>query len=173
MAPSTRAIYRPSTPTNEIHTAEADTIKRTKFFDLWDRKPEEQSRRAFCAENKYHESTARKWLNQRKNLGSPAYRRQRKRLNILGRKSKVQKATTKWLADPSKNPLSGERLEVMCAEYKLGVGARQLQRRLTALTNKARRYKAAWYRDELSEETERAREEYGNRHKGKSVEDLW
>ena len=61
----------------------------------------------------------------------------------------------------------------MCAEYKLGVGARQLQRRLTALTNKARRYKAAWYRDELSEETERAREEYGNRHKGKSIEDLW
>jgi len=173
MAPSTRAIYRPSTPPNQTGPIEADTIKRTKFYDLWDAKPREQSRRSFCTKNGYNECTARKWLNQRMELGSPAYRRTRPRSKILGRTSKIQKKQVQLLLSPSRNPHRIERFEVMIEHFNLGVKPQQLRRRLLALSNKARRYKAAYYKDELDPKTEKARENYGNRHKGKSVQDFW
>ena len=153
MAPQTRSTFRPSTPPNVTGPGEPDTTKRTHFYATWDAREEGEGRNAFCDRTGYRRSTTSKWLKQRKELGSPAYRRTRKLSNKLGRVSKIQKKHVKLLLNHQKNPYRGQRLEVMIEYFKLGVKPQQLRRRLAALSNKARRYKAAYYKNELNPKT--------------------
>lgn len=75
MGRSTRSGYRPSTPEYGSTHKEANTITRTRFYDAFDRKSRSQLIRGFTKVFNIPESTARLWLAQRRNLGSPAYRR--------------------------------------------------------------------------------------------------
>src|ERR1700761_3027102 len=136
MAPSTRLNYRPSTPLNETGPGEADTRKRTRFFDVWDARPKAESQRAFCDRTKYKRSTIQDWLNQRDQLGDVAYRHTRQLSDRLGRPSRIQKNHVKRLLDPRKNEVRDEPLEVQIAVHDLRISVRQLRRRLQALTNK-------------------------------------
>ena len=102
MAPQTRTTYRPSTPLNKTGPREPDTIKRTHFYDTWDDREEGEGRNAFCDRTGYPRSTTTKWLKQRKELGSPVYRRTRKLSNKLGRVSKIQKKHAKLLLSHKK-----------------------------------------------------------------------
>ena len=124
MAPATRAIYRPSTPPVETGPGEANTIKRTKFFDAWDARPKGESQRSFCNRTKYHRTTIRDWLNQRGQIGDVAYRRTRQLSNRLGRPSRIQKKHVKKLLNPKINGVRDEPLEVQITEFDLRVFVR-------------------------------------------------
>src|ERR1700743_505601 len=73
MPPQPRATYRPSTPPTNSGRTEANTLRKSRFFSVYDQKKESKSLRAIAREEKVEESTARKWLRQRRNLGSLAY----------------------------------------------------------------------------------------------------
>ena len=64
----------PTTPTKPKR-AEFDTIRRTRFYDVYDDTPNIPSFREFCKlpEIDLNESTARKWLKQREEIGAEAY----------------------------------------------------------------------------------------------------
>ena len=173
MAPATRAIYRPRTPPTTTGPGEANTVKKTKFFDAWDARPKGESQRAFCNRTKYLRTTTQRWLDQRDQLGDIAYRHTRQLSNRLGRPSRVQKKHVKKLLDPKINSVRHEPLEVQIAEFDLRISVRQLRRRFAALTNKAQMYKAAYYKDELAESTERVRVEYGWEHQNHTVSNYW
>jgi len=73
--------------------------------------------------------TAQLWLHQRKELGSPAYRRPRKKSEILGRTSKVTKDICKTLVHPS-NLVRDQRYESQIEHFDISIKERQLQRKL-------------------------------------------
>ena len=91
MPPITRskALKTPSPPSSPRHVF--DTLKRVRFFRDFDHEYPQKSKRAIAAKNGIDESTGRLWLKQRKELGSPAYRRTRRLSNNLGRHSKLLK----------------------------------------------------------------------------------
>src|ERR1700743_505599 len=93
--------------------------------------------------------------------------------HILGRPSKIQKKQVNLLLSPSRNPVRNERLKAQIAVHQLKIQPRQLQRRLKQLTNDAQMYRAAYRKDELSENQRLQRLKYGKEHRGKSVEDFW
>ena len=173
MAPTTRQTERPFTPDRETNPGDYDTIKKTRFFEAWDSRTPSKSLRKITSLQGIDKKTGSNWLKQRRELGSAAYRRSRPRSEVLGRRSRIQKKHTKTLVNHEKNPVRGECLKVQIEYFNLRISARQLQRRLDVLTNGARMYKAAYYKDELSEQTKQARQDYGNKHDGKTVENFW
>jgi hypothetical protein len=131
-----RSGYRESTPDSGLANREANTVRKTRFFNIFDSKSRDQSLRSIARQQKVPESTARTWLQQRRNLGSPAYRHTRKLSTVLGRKSKITKPVTQKLLSPQ-NPVRFEPLKVQITYYGLRVSERQLRRKLSALTNHA------------------------------------
>ncbi|OAG38184.1 hypothetical protein AYO21_07644 [Fonsecaea monophora] len=173
MPPQTRSTYRHSTPDRGLNTGDYDTVKKTRFFEAWDARQPGQSLRSITQAHRIDKKTGSNWLQQRLEIGSPAYRRTRPQSQILGRPSKIEKRQIQTLLSPSKNPYRNDPYEAQIAYFDLRVSARQLRRRLTQLTKNAQLYKAVYYKDELSKETEKTRVEYGKRHAGKTVENFW
>ncbi len=173
MAPLTRSAKRKTPPPDETKAGEADTIKRTRFFNAYDDHYTYQSLRSIAADSGTTVSSAHRWLQQRDALGSPAYRRTRKRSSYLGRRSRVSKEQCQMLVSPSRNSVRNQSYEAQIRYHKLGVKKRQLQRRLKACTNGAQMYKQAYIQKEISEKNLKERIKYGQENEDKSVEDHW
>jgi transposase len=60
----------PHTPPPSSRRVEADTIKRTRFFQAIDHR-EKKSIPTICREENVSLGTGKKWLRQRKELGTP------------------------------------------------------------------------------------------------------
>ncbi|EHY53424.1 hypothetical protein HRR83_003630 [Exophiala dermatitidis] len=186
MAPSTRSSNRdpnrPSThPYQTIQNVkplqtegsrrpgeEWDTIRRTRFYTAYDRRPEDESLRSLSRRLNISVSTACYLLKKREELGTAAYRRTRPLVQAngghLGRPPKLAQETVEMLLSP-RNPVRREPLRKQIAFHGLGVSKRRLQRRLKQ-GRKERlsriRNEAARRRKERLEE-ERKREEKNER----------
>lgn len=173
MAPTTRRTTRITPPPGPSEGHEADTVKKCRFYDAWDKDHNEKSIRQICREIGTSEGTGRLWNKQRESLGSLAYRSLRKRSTKLGRPSKVTKSMCKMLVDPAKNPVRDQLYEAQIKHHHLPVGKRQLQRKLKEHTNGGQRYKCAFVKKVVLKKNRKERMEYGQEHVDKSVEDFW
>ena len=97
MAPQTRANYRRGTPPTTLECKEADTLKKTRFFNAFDAQTGVKKIRPVARTQNVPFSTAQRWLDQRRQLGSSAYRHTRKLSTRLGRPSHVTKDEIKAL----------------------------------------------------------------------------
>jgi len=172
MAPTTRRISRTTPPPGPLEPKEADTVKKCRFYDAYDRDYNEKSLRQIARETPTSEGTARRWLRQRESLGSIAYRTTRKRSTKLGRPSKVTKSMCKMLVNPSKNPVRDQPYEAQIEYHHIPVGKRQLQRKLKEHTNRGQRYKCAFVKKVISTKNRQERVEYTLKHINKPVEDF-
>ncbi len=173
MAPLTRSQNCARTPDRPSKYSQYDTIKRTAFFRDYDEKWPAKDLPTISARNGITRQTGTNWLRQRRELGSSAYRRIRKRSEILGRKSRVLKETCEMLVSPSRNPVRDQLYDAQIEHHKIKVKPRQLIRRLKAETNGGQRYKQAYTRKVLSKKNRGDRVTYGQTHKNKTIEDFW
>jgi hypothetical protein len=90
---------------------EADTVKKCRFYDAYDKDHNEKSLRQIARDEGTTDGTAGRWLRQRESLGSIAYRSSRKRSTKLGRPSKVTKPMCKMLVNPAQNPVRDQPYE--------------------------------------------------------------
>ena len=173
MAPKTRSaglITPPkSKPNKEIYT----TRQRVRFYDAWDNREPGTSLRQFCLSHQPGLGTASRWLHQRDTLGSPSYHRIRRLSQKLGRPPKVSEKQCKMLVSPSKNPVRDQMLEAQIEHHKLEVTRRSLTSRLKACTKRARRFKQAYVKKEISGPNRKKREDYSREHKDKTIHDFW
>jgi len=173
MAPTTRQISRITPPPDNNHGLECNTIQKTRFFDVYDKYHEVKSIRAICQENSINDRTGRRWLQQRRDIGSAAYRRHRPRSDKLGRRSQVTKAMCKALIDPMKNPVRDRPLEAQLAYHNIPVGRRQVARKLKKYTKGGQIYKAAFVKKDISQQNHDERYNYGVEHKDKTINEFW
>ncbi|XTI86240.1 hypothetical protein V2W45_1519188 [Cenococcum geophilum] len=163
MAPSTRAIERPSTPKRSERVCEYDTIAKARFFDAWDTRDGSKTQGALAREAGTSAPTASRWLKERAQIGSPARRHTRRRSAILGRKSRISKETCEML----------ELYKAQIEYHHLPLKRRQLRRKLFQHTKNAKRFHQAYIKKRMSKKNKEKRVEYGLEHQGKSVEDFW
>jgi hypothetical protein len=173
MAPTTRSKLDLRTPPKRPKQVEATTIGKTTFFLVWDDRPVGEGRNLFCDRTGYKRSTTTKWLKQREVLGPEAYRRTRPRSERLGKPSRMSDTEVQALLDPKRNPYYKQRYECMIEKLSLPIQERQLKRRLTQSTNNAQRYKAATFKDDLSDRVKDLRQEYGKYHETHTVDNYW
>jgi hypothetical protein len=151
MAPLTRSRNRAKTPDRPTNRPQYDTIKRTKFFCDYDHDWLSKDLPTISAANRITDRTGHNWLQQRRELESPAYRTIRQRSQVLGRRSRVSKETCKMLVSPTRNPVCDQLLEAQIEYHHIEVGQRQLTRRLLAETDGGRKYKQAYVGKEISD----------------------
>lgn len=105
---------------------EANTIKKTRFYNLFDEHhPIGVSIPKIAGLAKTSKSTAERWLRERDTLGRDAYRRQRRNSSKLGRTSKITKEVVDSLLDDT-NPVRNQIWEAQIEHHKLPVQRRQL-----------------------------------------------
>jgi transposase len=173
MAPSTRNTTRPSTPDSKTKACVPDSVKKTRFFQAYDRKGPGESCRSISKEFGINHTTGSRWLQERETFGSPAYRTKRKKSMKLGRRSKISKETCRMLVSPSRNPVRDQTLEAQIAYHDLPVKRRQLTRKLNEYTNEGQIYKMAYIKKDISHKNEKERTDYGNDHQDKTIDDFW
>jgi hypothetical protein len=173
MAPQTRSHRLETPPQERSKDIEADTIKKSRFFNAWDTRETGVTVRSICKKTKTTTPTGRRWLKQRAQLGSPALRRTRKLSDRLGRKSRISEETCKMLVSPSRNPVRDQLYEAQIEYHKLPIRARQLKTRLKQTTKNGRRFKMAYVKKEISGPNKDLRVKYGEEHQNKTVEDFW
>jgi hypothetical protein len=161
MAPKTRSAGPVTPPKTKLNKDIYTTRQRVRFYDAWDKREPGTSLRQFCVSHKHALGTASRWLHQRDTLGSPSYHRIRKLSQKLGRRPKVSKEQCEMLVSPSKNPVRDQMLEAQIEHHKLGVSRRSLTSRLKAYTKRARRFKQAYVKKEISGPNRKKREDYG------------
>src|SRR5277367_590794 len=127
MAPHTRSQRLETPPPQRLRGTQADTIQKGRFFNAWDARDATDTLGAICKVAETTEPTARRWLKQREQLGSPALRRTRKLSNRLGRRSKVSDETCQMLVSPSRNPVRDQLYEAQIEYHHLPIKARQLK----------------------------------------------
>ena len=173
MAPTTRDTERITPPPGPSSGKEADTIKRCRFFDYWDRDHNKKSMNVIAREAGTTAPTGRRWLQQRRNMGSMAYRSTRKRSKVLGAKSRISKTTCEMLVNPNKNPVRKARYEAQIEYHHLPIGVRQLRRKLEEHVPGSQRFKCAFVKKVVSGKNRDERKAYGLRHKSKNVDEFW
>ena len=173
MAPTTRRTSRITPPPASTERLEADTVKKSRFYTAYDKEISFKSLHAIACDEKTTESTARRWLKQRENMGSLAYRTTRKISKKLGRRSKVTKAICQKLVDPARNPVRNQPYEAQIAYHQIPYKKRQLQRKLKEHTNGGQIYKCTFVKKTISYKNKDKRVAYGEEHKDKPVEDFW
>ncbi len=97
MALSTRRNLRVTPPPSPSKGREANTMRKTRFYDAWDREHERRSMRAIYKDYNITKGTGRLWKRQREELGSLAYYYTRKLLSNLKRRLKITKLIYKML----------------------------------------------------------------------------
>jgi hypothetical protein len=173
MAPTTRSVCRDTPPIYNPRGTDADTIKKTRFFDAYDSRDPNESLRSIAAQNKTTSPTARRWLKQREIEGTRAYRSTRKRSEILGKRSRISKEQCQILVSPSRNPVRNQLYEAQIEYHQLPVKKRALQSALKKHTNGAQRRRQAYIQKEISSGNKKLREQFGNRHQDKGVDSYW
>ncbi|PQE16394.1 hypothetical protein CJF31_00009603 [Rutstroemia sp. NJR-2017a BVV2] len=173
MAPPTHLRpFRTPSPT-PLRGKEADTPRKTQFFNALARKGNSKAIRTIAKEYCIAESTARKWRQQYLDIGEEAKRYTRARSKVLGHNSRVTKSICKMLVSPSKNPVRKQPLEAQIEYYKIPVKKRQLQRKLKEHTKKGRRYLCAFIKKVISPKNHEDRMVYRNEHLYDEVFGFW
>lgn len=126
MPPTTRSKKRAFTPERTIERCEHSTRKRIRFFEAYDTRYPAESLPALAAEKHIPQRTASRWVRERTQIGSPAYRRTRKRSEKLGRREKVLKETYKILVSPSRNPVRDQLYKAQIEYFNLPIKKRAL-----------------------------------------------
>jgi hypothetical protein len=103
IAPTTRRITRITPPLGPQAHQEADTIRKTRFYDALGQEYGQKSIRKISLENGNAEGTGRLWAKQRESLGVRAYRSRRKSSSKLGRRSKITPEVCKMLTRSKRN----------------------------------------------------------------------
>ena len=172
MAPSTRLTYRPRTPPSNLTPGEADTIKKSRFFNAYDAQNGDKSLLSIAKAQNIPYSTAHYWLRQRHQLGSPAYRHTRQLARRLGRPSRVTKSDVKRVLRAPKE-VRTQPMPAQLAIHKINISERQMTRKIKEYSRNGYMHKAAYFKDELSPQNEADRVKYGQMHSGKSINDFW
>ena len=129
------------TPNKPHKCQEADTVKKTRFFEAYDPQTRgEESLQSLASKHGITKRTACNWLQQRRIPGSPAYRRGRNTSQRLGRKPQLTDDQLQRLLSPL-NPARNQYYKHQIQHFKLPCKTRTLQRALEKRTNHARRYK--------------------------------
>lgn len=173
MAPITRSKSYKTPPQSPSKVCEADIIKKTAFFHAYDTRQPGKSLAAIARECNTTSPSARRWLRQRTQIGSPVYRHTRKRATRLGRPPKLQESTFKMLVSPSQNPVRDQLYEAQIEYHKLDVHPRTIQRGLKKHTNGGQRYKQAYIQKQISPKNKQQRVQYGKEHQDKMIDDFW
>jgi hypothetical protein len=84
MAPTTRRTSRITPPPAFTKCLEANTVKKTRFYQAYNKEISFKSLRIIARNEKTTESIVCRWLKQRENMGSLAYRTTRKTSTKLG-----------------------------------------------------------------------------------------
>ncbi|KAL2038036.1 hypothetical protein N7G274_009256 [Stereocaulon virgatum] len=161
MAPSTRLPNRSTPPPDRYIVREADTVKRTRFFDAFDARSKDESILSICKDLQVTTPTARRWLRQRNLIGQTAYRRTRKISLRLGRPFSVSQNQLEMLISPSQNPVRNQTYEAQLDYHNIPLSKRGLQRTLTRRANGSRRYKQTYIGKLISQTNRQKRLEYG------------
>jgi transposase len=157
----------PATPHKALEHKEADTVKKSRFFEAFDARTS-QSIRSIAVQHGISERTATYWLNQRQNQGSPAYRRGRKLSKRLGRQPQLTDEQLQHLLSPS-NPVRNQHYAHQIEHFGLSCGIRTLQTALRDRANHAGRYKSVRIK-QLSSSNKEKRKLYGKEHQEKTIE---
>lgn len=172
MAPPTLPTLRPHTPERENTRIQYATPKKSAFFSKIDLNAQSKPFAHLCAELQIFTRTGYRWLEERRQIGSPACRRSRQRSQILGRKSRVSKLTCKFLVS-NQNQYRDQTYECQIEKYNIPIKKRALQTQLKNNTNKGQRYKMAYTKKVILVANKQKRVKYCTQHKSKSVEDFW
>jgi len=173
MAPITRSRARKTTPDRPTRAGECSTKDRHFFFRDYDRDHTSKSMDAICAPYGITRKTGYIWVQQRKELGTPAYNYTRKLSKILGRRSRVSKEQINMLLSPSRNPVRTQAFEAQIAFHDIKVNRRQLRTRITQEDPGAGVYKMAYTKSDFSKDNIVNRLKYGQKYVGASVEDTY
>lgn len=173
MAPSTRLNDRPTPPTASKIVREATTTKKTRFFDAFDTRFQNESTRSICRDLHVSTPIARRWLRQRRKIGQNAYRRTRNSSLRLGRPLAITEKQLQMLISPSKNPVRNQAYEAQIAYYRIPLKKRALQKNLTTQANGSRRYKQAYIAKTISHRNRAKRVNFSKKYQGFSVYDFW
>ncbi len=150
-----------------------DTPRRVRFFDAYDHRKKDVSLRQFCKEPTISvpQSTASYWLQQRKQLGSPAIRRTRKlSTNRLGRSQSLTDTFLRFLINPAHLSHNLRYPAIVEAEH-LAISAHTLQRSLVTRTG-AKRFKKPRTKG-ISARNKTIRIRYGAKYEDCTVDDHW
>jgi transposase len=162
----------PITPHEAIKHREADTVKKSRFFEAYDSQTRgEESLQSLASKHDIAKSTAYNWLQKRRNQGSPTYRRSRKHSTRLGRPLKLTNNQIQRLLSPS-NPTRNQHYEHQIQHFNLPCKTCTLQRALQTRTKHARRYKSVRVK-QLSSVNKAKRKEYGQEHQEKTIDEFW
>lgn len=150
---------------------EYDTVTRTHFFDAWDaRTPSRGVRHITHLPNVgITTPTGRSWLKLREEIGSKAYRSQRKTSSRLGRPPKVSALDLARLTD-QKNP-EHELHYVDQAKLLPRKPASSTLQKHTAAIN-ARRYEKPFVSN-VSEKNKPLRVQYGQEYEKETIRGFW
>ena len=155
----------PTTPNRASRHKEADTAKKTRFFEAYD--SQTRDIQSLAAEHNITKQTAYNWLKKRQIQGSPAYRKLSKR---LGRQPKLTNYQIRRLLSPS-NPVRNQHYEHQIQHSELSYSVRTLQDTLHRSTNNARRYKSMQVK-QLSKSNKEKRKKYGQEHQNKTINEF-
>jgi transposase len=165
----------PTTPTRATKRKEADTVKKSRFFEAYDSRTRAKgpipSLESVAIKHGISKSTAQKWLQRRQVQGSPAYRRSRKLSQRLGRKQNLTNDQIQCLLSPS-NPTQNQHYEHQIQHFNLPCTTRTLQQTLQKRTNHARRYKSVRIK-EVSKANKAERKKYGQEHQNRTIDEFW
>jgi hypothetical protein len=173
MAISTRNTARLTTPISDLNGKEADTIRKSRFFEAYDRRGPNETISQIGHQFGLETPTSKKYLKARKDYGTAAYRRTRPRSTKLGRRPKVSDERIRMLVDHTQNPVRHLPLDRQIAHHQLGISVRTLQRRLRQVTRNAQMFKPVIINKKISTRNKGKREEYGQEHQEKTVDNFW
>jgi hypothetical protein len=161
----------PKTP-DRRKKQEYDTIRRIRFFDAFDSKENGQTLAEICRQSDIDlpTRTARYWLQQRSQLGSPALRRTRRLSTGLGAPRKLGSIDLHPILEAG-HPLHCEPYEAIIEALHLPVSTRTLQKELY------HNYDARRFRKKrttaISAKNKAARLQYAEEHQNKTITGFW
>lgn len=172
---------RPSTPPHRQTHAHADSIRKTRFFEAYDRRGDAgQNIQTVTTSLNIPYSTARRWLSERRQYGDIAYRRRELREIKQKEKGTRQGPTyavtdeqldTLLSRDRSVNPVRNRRIDVQRIHHQINASKRCLQKSLRT-RRRAGIYKAATSKP-ITNAQGLKRQVYGAEHQYEPIEGFW
>ena len=171
MPPITRPKNKRITPECSPKHREANTVKKTKFFDAWDEKSPSESKRAFFTHFQVAPHTGRRWLHERNLFGISAYRSARKNSENLGRPRIIDSDTLNLLASPSKNPIRQFPYEAQLNHHNISASTSTVKRRIRETEEVG--FHAQQFTKPISKPNKIKRVQYAKNHVHDTVDNYW